>query len=128
MTLADAVAQFEGLFSAVEETTVYADDIAAVLTGGVKSEGGCSPALCTSEDDAVRLWLAAAKEYKAIHKGDRLVWRVRPDPSSHTFYQHSFASSQQGALEPITLYRVYSRFAIRSKIDHMAAVRDFVRT
>lgn len=115
MTLEEAIRSFESTFAAVEHISQRADDLVEVVCGGVKEEGGRTPVLCIDEPTAVRTWLEAAQRYKASCPGDILVWRTTPQVDSFTFYHENYAASPEGGLEPIPLYKTYSRMAIRSR-------------
>lgn len=112
MQIAAAIKAFESRFSVIQETTVYQDDLAEVVSGGVKEEGGSSLCLCLDESTAIRLWYEAACAY-AAGKGNVLVWRIKPDVDGWTFYHHDYAASPDDAMTPLTLYKARSRFAVR---------------
>ena len=124
MTIDEAIKAFEARFDRVESISFYADDIVEMLGGGIKADGGVTPLWCSDEATAVRLWFEAARHYHETHAGTVLVWRVKPECTGHVFHYQSYASSPEGAMEPVTFYKTYSRFAIRSAApDYLGAAR-----
>ncbi len=131
-----AVRSFEAMFDKIEHTTMYAEDVVVLHSGGCKTDGNCAPAYYATEALAVRAWFEAAMAYKDMQRagsniGNMLVWRIKP---SLEYYDLKFVRyggpagfGQAGQVheawertcdndpeETVRLWRVRSRLAIRS--------------
>ena len=119
-----AVRSFEAQFDHIDHTTFYAEDVVELFSGGVRGDEGRTPAYYATEALAVRAWFDAAMAYKARKPCHKLVWRIKP---SLDYYDLKFVRAGGPADgdheawertcddgEPIRLYRVRSRLAIRS--------------
>ena len=104
MNLTQAIAELEAKFppdDAPEGTTFV-----VITSGGVKAEGETYPALCNSEETAVRLWL------KAIHAefpylAGTLYWKEKPTLEAfHITMADKFNTKRL----------VSNRYAVRSRL------------
>ena len=112
MDIATATATFEQLFSHIESTTVFAQDVQAVVSGGVKPEGEHIPVLCSTPEKAVELWLDTARDYKNLSAGNTLVWRAKPEMTEIILHREAL-DQPEGGLKPVSFFTVYSRLAVR---------------
>ncbi len=78
LNLTQAIAELEAKFPPTQGDETPAENrFVTIASGGVKAEGATYPALCNSEETAVRLWV------KAIHAefpylAGTLYWREKP--------------------------------------------------
>jgi hypothetical protein len=105
MTLDEATAQIESRLPAQMGTPSYrsqtGETYTIIVSGGVKDEGQAFPALCATEEIAVRLWLEAMNAYLEGKEGT-LYWRERPQLASD---EDQFSGR----------YVVYSRLLVSDK-------------
>lgn len=112
MDLSTAQASFEARFASLSEEAVYHPDTVALLSGGIQKEGDRSPAWCSDDQTAVRLWFEAATNYARQYPDTgTLIWRVRPEIYSAKWAPVPAIIPGSGD-ESRTFFKVYSRFRI----------------
>lgn len=108
MDLLQAVAELEAKFPPAEAASTAPDsaEFVTIASGGVKDEGGTYPALCNSEETAVRLWLEAVHA-EFPHTAGTLYWREKPTLEAFHITMADKFNTQR---------LVSNRYAVRSRL------------
>lgn len=77
MDLIQAIAELEAKFPPTEDEVPDSAKFVVVTSGDIKAEGQTYPALCNSEETAIKLWLSAVYVWFPYSAG-ALYWREKP--------------------------------------------------